>query len=252
MDMKLVVVMGLPPEIEEEDSAKTGTEFSLARTMMVKHCQALTQRPSYNCSTLRMRAVYSGPPVLVDSALLQWALDCRVIPLVCPVGRDAAGHSSVLSPIQVTAAISQSLHPLKVIFLNSSGGIRNQNHKVGLNEYALAFCCRYSAAAIITTEPVNSGTPYLDKFVFSSSKQGQGTGQILWECIRQDLGKLFWRSRATNVINPLCVLSSTFVNRRWIVFWLGLLDIREFYELVEYAKCLPDSSCSHIATSVGE
>lgn len=60
----------------------------------------------------------------------------------------------------------------------------------------------YSAAAIITMEPVNRGTPYLDKFVVSSSKQGQGTSQILWECIRQDLGKLFWRSRATNKINP--------------------------------------------------
>ncbi|KAL0198210.1 hypothetical protein M9458_006750, partial [Cirrhinus mrigala] len=126
----------------------------------------------------------------------------------------------------------------------------------------------YSAAAIITTEPVNSGTPYLDKFVVSSSKQGQGTGQILWECIRQDLGKLFWRSRATNRINPWCVFlcpsivhvsicfkilryfkhcDGSFVNGRWIVFWLGLSDIRESYELVEYAKCLPDSFRSHIA-----
>lgn len=78
-----------------------------------------------------------------------------------------------------------------------------------LTESVLALYCRYSAAAIITTEPVNSGTPYLDKFVVSSSKQGQGTGQILWECIRQDLGKLFWRSRATNRINPWCVPSST-------------------------------------------
>lgn len=51
-------------------------------------------------------------------------------------------------------------------------------------------------------EPVNNGTPYLDKFVVSSSKQGQGTSHLLWECIRQDLGKLFWRSRATNRINP--------------------------------------------------
>lgn len=60
----------------------------------------------------------------------------------------------------------------------------------------------YSAAAIITMEPVNNGTPYLDKFVVSSSKQGQGTSHILWDCIKQDLGKLFWRSRATNKINP--------------------------------------------------
>ncbi|XP_010768863.1 N-acetylglutamate synthase, mitochondrial, partial [Notothenia coriiceps] len=60
----------------------------------------------------------------------------------------------------------------------------------------------YSAAAIITLEPVNGGTPYLDKFVVSSSKQGQGTSLILWECIRRDLGKLFWRSRTSNRITP--------------------------------------------------
>uniref|UniRef100_A0A8C7XAG1 N-acetylglutamate synthase n=1 Tax=Oryzias sinensis TaxID=183150 RepID=A0A8C7XAG1_9TELE len=60
----------------------------------------------------------------------------------------------------------------------------------------------YNAAAIITMEPVNGGTPYLDKFVVSSSKQGQGMSHILWECIRHDQGKLFWRSKAANKINP--------------------------------------------------
>lgn len=45
-------------------------------------------------------------------------------------------------------------------------------------------------------------TPYLDKFVVSASKKGQGCGQALWECIRQDLHVLFWRSRITNPINP--------------------------------------------------
>ncbi|XP_056263658.1 N-acetylglutamate synthase, mitochondrial [Pseudoliparis swirei] len=101
----------------------------------------------------------------------------------------------------------------------------------------------YSAAAIITMEPVNSGTPYLDKFVVSSSKQGQGTSHILWECIRQDLGKLFWRSRATNRINPWYFkhCDGSFVKGGWTVFWFGLADIRESYELVEYAKNLPDS-----------
>ncbi|XP_050959507.1 N-acetylglutamate synthase, mitochondrial isoform X2 [Labeo rohita] len=367
MDMKLVVVMGLPPEMEKEDSAKTGTKSSLTRTMMVKHCQALTEALQHNSANVmpffsseallqlqHTQDESSGPSVLVDSALLQWTLDCGVIPLVCPVGRDAAGHSSVLSPIQVMTAISKSLQPLKVIILNSSGGIRNQNHKVmglvslpgdlsGLSSakwlsdverkrisavaqllnllpaessavvtsadtlltelfshkgsgtlfkngdpihrysslddidinrllalinksfdknlredyisslkgrlHSIYLSQGYSAAAIITTEPVNSGTPYLDKFVVSSSKQGQGTGQILWECIRQDLRKLFWRSRATNRINPWYFkhCDGSFVNGRWIVFWLGLSDIRESYELVEYAKCLPDSFCSHIA-----
>ncbi|KAK2916074.1 hypothetical protein Q8A67_000448 [Cirrhinus molitorella] len=334
MDMKLVVVMGLPPEMEKEDSAKTGTESSLARTMMIKHCQALAEALWHNSASvmpffssealLQLQHAQdessSASSVLVDSALLQWTLDCGVIPLVCPVGRDAAGRSSVLSPIQVTAAISQSLQPLKVMFLNSSGGIRNQNHKVmglvslpgdlsGLSSakwlsdvehkrisavaqllnllpaessavvtsadtlltelfshkgsgtlfkngdpihrysslddidldrllalitksfdknlredyisslkgrlHSIYLSQGYSAAAIITTEPVNGGTLYLDKFVVSSSKQGQGTGQILWECIRQDLGKLFWRSRATNRINPWYFRTSGSLTSWW-------------------------------------
>ncbi|XP_072224681.1 N-acetylglutamate synthase, mitochondrial [Leuresthes tenuis] len=101
----------------------------------------------------------------------------------------------------------------------------------------------YSAAAIITMEPVNGGTPYLDKFVVSSSKQGQGTSHILWECIKEDLGKLFWRSRATNKINPWYFkhCDGSFVNGVWTVFWFGLTDIRDSYTLVEHAKDLPDS-----------
>lgn len=114
--------------------------------------------------------------------------------------------------------------------------LKGRLHSIYLSE-------AYSAAAIITMEPVNSGTPYLDKFVVSSSKQGQGTSHILWECIRQDLGKLFWRSRATNRINPWYFkhCDGSFVNGAWTVFWFGLTDIRDSYELVEYAKHLPDS-----------
>lgn len=114
--------------------------------------------------------------------------------------------------------------------------LKGRLHSVYLSE-------GYSAAAIVTMEPVNNGTPYLDKFVVSSSKQGQGTSHILWECIRQDLGKLFWRSRATNRINPWYFkhCDGSFVNGVWTVFWFGLTDIRDSYELVEYAKNLPDS-----------
>uniref|UniRef100_A0A3P9MDL7 N-acetylglutamate synthase, mitochondrial n=1 Tax=Oryzias latipes TaxID=8090 RepID=A0A3P9MDL7_ORYLA len=104
----------------------------------------------------------------------------------------------------------------------------------------------YNAAAIITMEPVNGGTPYLDKFVVSSSKQGQGMSHILWECIRHDQGKLFWRSKAANKINPWYFkhCDGSFVNGLWTVFWFGLTDIRDSYMLVEHAKNLPDSFLS--------
>ncbi|XP_072549698.1 N-acetylglutamate synthase, mitochondrial isoform X2 [Salminus brasiliensis] len=369
MDMKSVVVMGLPPELVERDSGADGPISSDCRTLLVKYCQALAEALQHNSASvmpffsaealLQLQEPQHGGSspsvVVVDTSLLQWSLDCGTIPVVCPVGRDAAGCSMLLDSVQVTAAISRALQPLKVIFLNSRGGLSNQNCKVvgtvslpadlPTLSSATWLCARerrrvsaiaqllnqlppessavvtsantlltelfshkgsgtlfkngdpihkyrnledidvdrflalinksfgkklkedyitslkgrlhsiylsegYSAAAIITTEPVSSGTLYLDKFVVSGSKQGQGTSQLLWECIRQDLGKLFWRSRSTNHINPWYFkhCDGSFTNGSWIVFWFGLSDIRESYELVEYAKCMPDSFCPSTET----
>ncbi|KAM9843357.1 N-acetylglutamate synthase, mitochondrial [Aulostomus maculatus] len=360
MDMKPVVIIGLSG-YEEKGAAEpvVGSQFTRG---LVERSQQLTEALQRHSSTvlpffsaesfLLLHDAVCGssasPSVAVDTSLLQWSLDCGSIPLVCPVGRDVHGCSVVLDPMEVTAAISRALQPHKVMFLNNSGGLRSQEHKVlgtvslpgdlpslsmaawlsaaerhrvtaiarllnqlptessavitsadtlltelfshrgsgslfknsdpihryssfdGIDmERLLALINKsfdktlrsdymdslkgrlhsiylsegYSAAAIITMEGVNGGTPYLDKFVVSSSKQGQGTSHILWECIRQDLGKLFWRSRATNKINPWYFkhCDGSFVNGVWTVFWFGLTDIRDSYALVEYAKNLHDS-----------
>ncbi|XP_022420815.1 N-acetylglutamate synthase, mitochondrial isoform X1 [Delphinapterus leucas] len=124
--------------------------------------------------------------------------------------------------------------------------LRPRLHSVYVSEgLPLPRCARYNAAAILTTEPVLGGTPYLDKFVVSSSRQGQGSGQMLWERLRRDLQTLFWRSRVTNPINPWYFKHSdgSFSNKQWIFFWFGLADIRDSYELVNHAKGLPDSFC---------
>ncbi|XP_053194270.1 N-acetylglutamate synthase, mitochondrial [Scomber japonicus] len=360
MDMKPVVVMGWS-EDDETRPAEPGTG-ALCTRGLVERSQQLTEALQQHSGTIlpffsaesflllneAPRGSSVPPSLSLDTSLLQWSLNCGTIPLVCPVGRDWRGCSVMLDPIDVTAAVCRALQPHKVMFLNNSGGLRSQDHKVlgtvslpsdlpGLSTAAWLSATErrrvtaiarllnqlstessavitsadtlltelfshrgsgslfkngdpihryssldgidverllalinmsfdktlrydyidslkgrlhsiylsegYSAAAIITMEPVNSGTPYLDKFVVSSSKQGQGTSQILWECIRQDLGKLFWRSRATNKINPWYFkhCDGSFVNGVWTVFWLGLTDIRDSYELVEYAKNLPDS-----------
>ncbi|KAM3598422.1 uncharacterized protein V6R79_017865 [Siganus canaliculatus] len=367
MDMKPVVVMGRSEH--EETEHKEPAAGSRCTWGLVSRSQQLTEALQQHSATVlplfsaesflllheAPRGSSALPSVAVDISLLQWSLDCGTIPLVCPVGRDGGGCSVVLDSTEVTAAISRTLQPLKVMFLNKSGGLRSKEHKVlgsvslpgdlpslstatwlspaerrrvstiarllnqlptessavitsadtlltelfshrgsgtlfkngdpihryssldGIDvdrllalinksfdktlreDYIASLQGRlhsvylsegYSAAAIITVEPVNSGTPYLDKFVVSSSKQGQGTSHILWECIRQDLGKLFWRSRATNRINPWYFkhCDGSFVNGVWTVFWFGLTDIRDSYELVEYAKTLPDSF--HAASSV--
>lgn len=33
----------------------------------------------------------------------------------------------------------------------------------------------------------------------------------------------------------------SFANGKWTIFWFGLTDIRDSYELVEFAKNIPDS-----------
>lgn len=83
--------------------------------------------PSYSLDLL----ILSAPPsISVDSSLLQWSLGCGTIPLVCPVGRDSRGCSVILDSTEVTAAVSRALKPYKVVFLNTTGGLRSQEHKV--------------------------------------------------------------------------------------------------------------------------
>lgn len=101
MDMKLVVVMGLPPEMEEEDNTKAETKSSLARTTMVKHCQALTEALQHNSANvmpffssealLQLQhapdesrfsrhfnpLIMVSPISLTVSVFQQWSLSCR-------------------------------------------------------------------------------------------------------------------------------------------------------------------------------
>uniref|UniRef100_A0A3Q2WIP3 N-acetylglutamate synthase n=1 Tax=Haplochromis burtoni TaxID=8153 RepID=A0A3Q2WIP3_HAPBU len=116
MDMKPVVVMGWSDHLE------TG----LAKAVLVEYC-AHEVRPLL----FSFPSPCSAPPsIAMDTNLLQWSLNCGAIPLVCPVGRDAQGCSVMLDPTEVTAAISRTLHPHKVMFLNNFGGLRSQEQKV--------------------------------------------------------------------------------------------------------------------------
>ncbi|TKS92395.1 N-acetylglutamate synthase, mitochondrial [Collichthys lucidus] len=271
MDMKPVVVMGWSER--EETGPREPVAGSRCTQGLVERSQQLTEALQQHSATvlplfsaesflLLHEAPHgsSAPPsITVDTSLLQWSLDCGTIPLVCPVLDTVSLPSDLpslstaawLRPVErrrvttiarllnqlsteSSAVITSADTLLTELFSHRGSGTLFKNGDP---------IHRYSAAAIITMEPVNNGTPYLDKFVISSSKQGQGTSHILWECIRQDLGKLFWRSRATNRINPWYFkhCDGSFVNGVWTVFWFGLTDIRDSYGLVEYAKNLPDS-----------
>ncbi|XP_044155126.1 N-acetylglutamate synthase, mitochondrial isoform X1 [Bufo gargarizans] len=356
MDMKPLVVMGLPSTYCARPSAHD------AKSLLVHNCQSLvdsihtnsgTALPFFNGGSVLMAREQDGcygTVSGVDTELLTWCLNSGNIPIICPIGETPSGRSVLLDSLDVTSSISRALNPLKIIFLNTAGGLKdlsenavghvnlpadlelmrnavwmserqrrqvtvivdllnrlspsssavitsaqtllselfsnkgsgtlfknaermlrfdslqdidtdrlislvNTSFQKKLKEDYISNVAKrmhsvylsegYNAAAIITTEPVLGGTPYMDKFVVSSGRQGQGSGQMLWECVRQDLKTLFWRSRATNPINSWYFKNSdgSFSNKQWIFFWLGLADIRDSYELVNHAKGLPDSFC---------
>uniref|UniRef100_A0A8C8SHS5 N-acetylglutamate synthase, mitochondrial n=1 Tax=Pelusios castaneus TaxID=367368 RepID=A0A8C8SHS5_9SAUR len=359
MDMKPLVVLGLPSRSSLSDTLT----FRDTRTLLAQNCKALTDALRHNSAATMPffgagavlgaeQSAANSSGISVDSNLLQWCLESGNIPIICPVGETRSRQSLLLDSVEVTAAVARALLPTKIIFLNTTGGIRNAGQGPGvlgsvnlpadldlvtkapwmghkeqqqvqlivdllsrlpceasaviasadtllaelfsnkgsgtlfrnaermlraerleeldqqrlvslintsfgktLREdylssiqprlHSVYFSEGYNAAAIITKEPVLGGTPYLDKFVVSSTKKSQGSGQMLWKCIRQDLRTLFWRSRVTNPINPWYFKNSdgSFTHQQWIFFWFGLSDIRDSYDLVTHAKSIPDSFC---------
>ncbi|XP_038635041.1 N-acetylglutamate synthase, mitochondrial isoform X2 [Scyliorhinus canicula] len=374
MDMKPVVVMGLSCQHAEGGS----NSFTETKSLLLQNCRNLTDAlhrnsavtmPFFNGgSLLRAEASSShnsfGNVVSVEENLLNWSVESGHIPIICSVGETHDGQLVLLNSLGVTATIAKLMQPLKVMFLNNSGGIQDCEKKIhsgsslehqisvvhkvvgqvnlpsdldllsntnwisqkeeektkvitdllnhmpsessavitsantiltelfshkgagtlfknaepirrytSLDEidttrlislinksfgkdlhkdYILVLNPRlhsiylsegYSAAAIITREPVLNGMPYLDKFVVSTNKRGQGTSLMLWECIRQDFDSLFWRSRGTNRINPWYFkqCDGSFTTGQWTVFWYGLSNMRDSYELVDHAESLPDS-----------
>ncbi|XP_059582235.1 N-acetylglutamate synthase, mitochondrial [Alligator mississippiensis] len=357
MGMTPLVVLGLPSHSSLSDTLT----FPETKALLAQNCRALMDSlhqnnamamPFFGAGSL-LGVEQPGPhssEIIVDTGLLRWCLEGGHIPLVCPIGETHDRRALRLDSAKVTTAITEALMPSKIIFLNTSGGLRDSSQKVlgkvnlpadlglvnglkglghkqqqqiqliaqllshlppessavitsahtllaelfsykgagtlfqsterilrakSLDEVdqdrlvtlintafgrtlrgdylaslqprlrSIYFSEGYNAAAIVTEESVLGSTPYLDKFVVSASKKGQGCGQALWECIRQDLHVLFWRSRITNPINPWYFKHSdgSFSHCQWIFFWFGLSDLRDSYELVSHAQAIPDSFC---------
>ncbi|RAN81029.1 acetylglutamate kinase [Bacillus sp. SRB_336] len=84
----------------------------------------------------------------------------------------------------------------------------------------------YRAAMILTEEHVDNGQglPYLDKFAVLDDAQGEGLGRAVWQVMREENPRLFWRSRHGNPVNPFYYAESDgcIKQPRWKVFWYGL------------------------------
>jgi acetylglutamate kinase len=79
----------------------------------------------------------------------------------------------------------------------------------------------YRTAMILTIE---EGLPYLDKFAVLEEAQGEGLGRAVWQVMRAENPRLFWRSRHGNRINAFYHEQSDgcFKEEGFKVFWYGL------------------------------
>jgi acetylglutamate kinase len=116
----------------------------------------------------------------------------------------------------------------------------------------------YTATAIITRGTVHVGgapqtpasgdlPPYLDKFAVTTQAQGAGVGGSLWQRMKAETPKLFWRSRSENEINPWYFQQAEGCHKsgRWTVFWYGLGDFDEIKACIDHALALPATLREH-------
>jgi len=77
-------------------------------------------------------------------------------------------------------------------------------------------------AAMILVEA--EGLVYLDKFAVLDDAQGEGLGRAVWQLMREQNPRLFWRSRHGNPVNPFYYAESDgcLKQEHWKVFWYGL------------------------------
>ncbi|HSG07518.1 MAG TPA: hypothetical protein VLA36_04120 [Longimicrobiales bacterium] len=96
----------------------------------------------------------------------------------------------------------------------------------------------YRAAIVLVQE---GGLVYMDKFAVSEDAQGEGLGRAMWEVMRDENPRLFWRSRRGNAINEFYFANATGARKDgdWTVFWCGLTDWDDIHSAVEHALGRP-------------
>jgi acetylglutamate kinase len=79
----------------------------------------------------------------------------------------------------------------------------------------------YRAALLLTEE---GGVAYLDKFAVLDEAQGEGLGRALWQVMRAQVPRLFWRSRHDNPVNGFydAECDGCLRQPRWKAYWYGL------------------------------
>lgn len=96
----------------------------------------------------------------------------------------------------------------------------------------------YRAAMVLTDE---GGFTYLDKFAVLDDAQGEGIGRAVWQVMREENPRLFWRSRHGNLVNPFYYAESdgSYKQARWKVFWYGLSAFADIERCVAHCAERP-------------
>ncbi|WP_257385875.1 acetylglutamate kinase [Tahibacter caeni] len=96
----------------------------------------------------------------------------------------------------------------------------------------------YRTAVILT---VAEGLTYLDKFAVLDEAQGEGLGRAVWQVMREENPRLFWRSRHGNLVNPFYYAESDgcYKQEKWKVFWYGFGDFPTIERCVEHCRSRP-------------
>ncbi len=98
----------------------------------------------------------------------------------------------------------------------------------------------YRAAIVLTRE---EGLVYMDKFVVAEDAKGEGLGRAIWDVMRGETPRLFWRSRAGNQINEFYFAHAGGAVKEgtWIVFWYGMPGWESVAEATSHATSRPAS-----------
>lgn len=109
----------------------------------------------------------------------------------------------------------------------------------------------YRATAILTLE---GGVPYLDKFAVTPEAQGEGIGGSIWQRMRREVPKLFWRSRAANPVNAWYAQQADglFKTDDFWVFWCNIRDFSEIEACVARALSMPATLKERASGATGE
>lgn len=97
-----------------------------------------------------------------------------------------------------------------------------------------AYVSEHYRTAVILTEV--DGVPYVDKFAVLDDAQGEGLGRAVWQVMREETPRLFWRSRHGNAVNQFYHAESDGCCRQegWRAFWYGLDNFAEIERAVAH------------------